>query len=531
MASPFLSGADRKFLMKISMIPFGLLSGFMDSKEIRITELEEKGFRFRVVEECPESERFLICFYDMKAVKYRKVEIREFEMKAVTGTLAAEERCLQEQESGKKKAEEFFYREYFVKTDQKDYADEVQRLAGEYSRYIRLKLDGDDGELAKAMTGYPADLDEVHCGSLEEQERFWSAGDFIKQNRNVDRSVQPGSMCAEFETGRNVNVSDPAAQEKGSMWNYAEYDNNSDRSSADTKRPFRDKGTEFALELNSAFWYEEYLRQPLKEFLAFYWQQNLFSGTPLFQEFVSRKPERFYIGNQFCHNLFPTEEQLFSIMDKMHSEGLEITLAFSYIREFMLSSVEKLLEKVDNWCCIHGVNVEIVVNDWSMAEILHEKTARLCPVFGTLLNKRKKDPRMKYKSGDATLFWQNNLNAKFYREFLSEEFNIRRYEWESCGYPQEFPPGKNSLHLPFYQTNTSQYCPLYALCTTGDRGMQQFTGQCPKFCEKYALLYPEHLHMTGRYNSLFGVDKTFLEEPEMWKKTNGTKPDRIVLNL
>ena len=57
-------------------------------------------------------------------------------------------------------------------------------------------------------------------------------------------------------------------------------------------------------------------------------------------------------------------------MDKMRSEGLEITLAFSYIREFMLPSVGKLLEKVDNWCCIHGMNVEIVVNDWAVAEML-----------------------------------------------------------------------------------------------------------------------------------------------------------------
>lgn len=54
------------------MIPFGLLSGFMDSKEIRITELGENGFRFRLAEECPEPERFLICFYDMKKAGYRK---------------------------------------------------------------------------------------------------------------------------------------------------------------------------------------------------------------------------------------------------------------------------------------------------------------------------------------------------------------------------------------------------------------------------------------------------------------------------
>ena len=77
---------------EISMIPFGLLSGFMDSKEIRITELGEDGFRFRLAEECPESEQFLIYFYDMKKAGYRRVEIRKF------GMSAAEDQCLQDQQ-------------------------------------------------------------------------------------------------------------------------------------------------------------------------------------------------------------------------------------------------------------------------------------------------------------------------------------------------------------------------------------------------------------------------------------------------
>ena len=175
--------------MKISMIPFGLLSGFMDSKEIRLTELEEEGFRFRLAEECPEPECFLICFYDMKKAGYRKVEIRKFEMNVVM--LAAEERRLQENS-------DIFFREYSVKVEQKDYVQEVQRLAGEYSRYIRLKLNGDDGELAEALTGYPAELDEVHCGSLEEQKKLWFEGDSIKRNPDTDQNIERGSMCEEL---------------------------------------------------------------------------------------------------------------------------------------------------------------------------------------------------------------------------------------------------------------------------------------------------------------------------------------------
>ena len=73
--------------MRIAMIPFGLLSGFMDSKEIRITELGEDGFRFRLAEECPEPEQFLICFYDMKKAGYRRVEIRRFGMSAAEDPL------------------------------------------------------------------------------------------------------------------------------------------------------------------------------------------------------------------------------------------------------------------------------------------------------------------------------------------------------------------------------------------------------------------------------------------------------------
>ena len=425
--------------MRIAMIPFGLLSGFMDSKEIRITELGEDGFRFRLAEECPEPEQFLICFYDMKKAGYRRVEIRRF------GMSVAEEQCLQDQQPVEKKTGKYFYREYSVRVEQKDYVQEVRRLAGEYNRYIRLKLEGDDGELAKSLTGYPAELDEMHCRSLEEQKKRW----FFRENEKASGNPQDTMGTEELRLLDN---------------------------------------TEFALELNCTSLYEEYLCQPLQAFLASYWQKNYLTHS----YFAGRTPDRFYIGNQFCHNLFPTEEQLFSIMDKMYSEGSEITLVFSYIRE-------------------HFPDLPVHAS--------------------TLLNKRKKDPRMKYKSGDTSLFQQNSLNAGFYRDFLAEEFHIHRYEWESCGYPQELPPGKNSLHLPFYQTNTSQYCPLYALCTTGDRGTQQLAEHCPKFCEKYALLYPEHLHMAGRYNSLFGVDKTLPESTEMWKNIKGTKPDRIVVNI
>ena len=141
---------------------------------------------------------------------------------------------------------------------------------------------------------------------------------------------------------------------------------------------------------------------------------------------------------------------------------------------------------------------------------------------------------MAYKLGDRTLFEKNSVHAAFYRKYLKAEFQIERYEWESCGNTGtgKFPGGKNSMHLPFYQTNTSQYCPLYAACTKGSRSAQMPVRECPRFCEKQAFLYPEHLRMMGRYNSLFGMNLTVLQDPETIGKMYGLRGiDRIVVNL
>ena len=140
-----------------------------------------------------------------------------------------------------------------------------------------------------------------------------------------------------------------------------------------------------------------------------------------------------------------------------------------------------------------------------------------------MLNKRKKDPRVSFKKGEQKWFEMNSLNAGFYRNFLEREYGIQRFEWESCGYEQQIPSGKNSLHIPFYQTNTSQYCPLGAVCETGERGRQKFAKICPGYCAVFAFLYPDLLHMIGRYNSLFALDeRAFLQKENV---------SRIVVNL
>ena len=447
----------------ISMLPFGILAGYWGDKEVRITAISEYGFQTRLATPTTVEQKnapWELAFYDQKTASYQRILLRDATF-------------LQEKE-------EDFDVVYTFATEQEDYQNAVQRLALQYSQYIRWKMEDDDAALAEEMTGYPAEQDAFHLESLEEQKKVWFSGvgkeTFTALQNGFAESGQPGQPV------------------------------------------------ELALELDRPEWYTAYLSMESAVFFDAYFRKNQIPDPPIFH------PDRLYIGNAFCPHLAPTEEKLFALMDKACRESFAVTLVFPFLLEENLSETQARLQHLARWCEQENKTIEIVVNDWGTAHL-----AAQFPVFslclGVLLNKRKKDPRMTYKLGDRTLFKQNSVHAAFYREYLKEEFRMERYEWESCGDTDtgKFPEGKNSLHLPFYQTNTSQYCPLYAACTKGSRGAQTPVRECSGFCEKQAFLYPEHLRMVGRYNSLFGVDLDVWKRMEEMLELRGV--DRVVVNL
>ena len=447
----------------ISMLPFGILAGYWGKREVRITAISEYGFQTRLAAPATAEQKnapWELAFYDQKTASYQRILLRD-------ATLLQEK-------------EEDFDTIYTFATDQEDYRNAVQRLALQYSQYIRWKMEDDDAALAEEMTGYPAEQDAFHLESLEEQKKVWFSGigkeTFVALQNGFAESGQPGQPV------------------------------------------------ELALELDRPEWYTAYLSMESAVFFDAYFRKNQIPDPSIFH------PDRLYIGNAFCPHLAPTEEKLFALMDKACRESFAVTQVFPFLLEENLSETQARLQHLARWCEQENKTIEIVVNDWGTAHL-----AAQFPVFslclGVLLNKRKKDPRMTYKLGDRTLFKQNSVHAAFYREYLKEEFRMERYEWESCGDTDtgKFPEGKNSLHLPFYQTNTSQYCPLYAACTKGSRGAQTPVRECSGFCEKQAFLYPEHLRMVGRYNSLFGVDLDVWKRMEEMLELRGV--DRVVVNL
>ncbi|MGM9935281.1 MAG: hypothetical protein ACI32Y_09180 [Clostridium sp.] len=371
--------------------------------------------------------------------------------------------------------EERFCFKYVFSIDDKEYSENVRKVFRNYSRYIMLKSYGDENEFSHEMVGYPADKDYDFFDYYSHQKKEWMS----------ELEYKGDSSLMEY--------------------------------------------VELALKIDNDTLWEKYLAEDIRNFKEYYLKENHAENNELFKKDVSR----IYIGNEFCHNLFPELNILINILDKAEAENLEVTLCFTYMRDCYIEKTEQIIDEVHEWCIRNNKKIEIIINDWGMLKLLKDKKDVFTLSLGVLLNKRKKDPRYMYKKGyveNKEMMSQNNLNIELFRRFLKEN-GIQRYEYENCGYRVSIAEGKHSLHMPFYVTNTSQYCTLYAMCTNLDRGKQKLVKSCPKYCREYVFAYPKHLKMVGKYNSLFAFDDTLMKDFQLLEYYLKSGIDRIVLNF
>lgn len=441
---------------EIESIPSGLVSCIINDKEVTILKMSTESLTIRVLEKIEYIKLLKISFYNFKDYKYKEIEIKNF-------TINNEDK------------DEFYYT-YDIFIDDKDYVENVKYIFRDYSKYVNLKVFGEENEFSKEMTGYPREKDYEFYEYYNTQKKEWISNlNYKNFNMDVLNSI------------------------------------------------------EMAITLDNDDLYEKYIDNDKESFKEYYFKKNFLENHMLFNKNI----ERLYIGNEFCHNLFPSLEDLIKILEKAKEESLNVTLCFTYIRECYIQKTKDIIEKVYDWCKINNFKIEIVINDWGMLKLLKSKENYFTLCLGNLLNKRKKDPRYIYKNGyekNKELLSLNSLNSKKFREFLKDN-NIERYEYESCNYKIAIPEGKHSLHFPFYMTNSSQYCPLYAMCTTMNRGNQKLVKVCPKYCREYVFLYPKHLKMIGKYNSLFAFDDTLLKDKDVLEYYINNNINRLVLNF
>lgn len=238
----------------------------------------------------------------------------------------------------------------------------------------------------------------------------------------------------------------------------------------------------------------------------------------------------YYIGNAYCHLLIPDNATIKAVLNKAQKEGRGVTVVLPYLREEISDTYIKYLDYVVSLSCNSLLKISYEINDIGWIEIMRERNLSFS--YGRLINKRRKDPRYKYKQRFdklADLMKDNSMNDVDFVNHLKMQ-GLDRVECESPDYEINMPDISSALHIPFYQTNTSQFCPLYAIVHNNNRGCQKFICDCDKPCLDKYILYPDHLKTVGMYNSIFAVDTWLSEHPEVLKAYADAGMDRIVLN-
>ncbi len=87
-----------------------------------------------------------------------------------------------------------------------------------------------------------------------------------------------------------------------------------------------------------------------------------------------------------------------------------------------------------------------------------------------------------------------------------------------------------NLYVPFQQMNTGTFCTLYASIVNGNRGKQERVNSCPGYCRDHAFLYPQHLDMLGRFNSVFYADLKLLENGQYIREALN-RGRRVIFNF
>lgn len=327
-------------------------------------------------------------------------------------------------------------------------AREIRRCLNTYARFLETKSTLGAAAWAEEATGYPSALDDVYAENLA----AWRESHFA------------GMMP----------IPDPPA------------------------------GTELAVALNCPELWALWLDTPAGRFMDAYAACRQIPRNLL----PERAPDRLYIGNPHCRRLFPGAAQLEAIARKARAEGAKLTLVSAELRGGGETGADALLQTALR------LDAEIEINDWGMLERAQAYRNRPSILLGTMLNRRRKDPRMQWKAGfseNRHLLARSAVNDPLWLDLL-HEMGVTRLEFESS-LPAPLPSGPaRSLHLPFYQTNTSLWCPTLALHLHGQRGDQADIDLCPQPCRGSALLYPDHLNLLGRWNSLLAFNPAPLAE-------------------
>ena len=151
-----------------------------------------------------------------------------------------------------------FYITYVFSIKDEAYLQNVRNTFNNYTRYIRLKSYSDDNYFSNEMVGYPSEKDYDFYEDYISQKQEWMT------NLNYD------------------------------SFNYSILNS-----------------VELAINIDNYELYNKYLNEDIEVFVDNYLKNNFIEKHKLMHKNISR----IYIGNEFCHNLFPSLELLIEMIN------------------------------------------------------------------------------------------------------------------------------------------------------------------------------------------------------------------------
>jgi hypothetical protein len=200
-------------------------------------------------------------------------------------------------------------------------------------------------------------------------------------------------------------------------------------------------------------------------------------------KYVTRGSSRLYFGNEFCERRLPKLAELKKAAGYCRKHKLLFSLVTPYLTDIGLKKLIKLFD----WLKNTRPRTEVIINDYGLLNLLHQRYPKLTPVLGRLLTKQKRDPRIAslinaqpekhtfFKRGDeyfivfskkipqelSGYFREANINVPVIRSFL-KKYRIDRAEVDNLlqGIKLNIPKKglSVSLYLPYGYITTTRLC-------------------------------------------------------------------------
>lgn len=169
---------------------------------------------------------------------------------------------------------------------------------------------------------------------------------------------------------------------------------------------------------------------------------------------------RIYFGEEFCQNRMQSPEEFKRAQEIVNENNKKLTLVFPYL-------TDEGMDKLDEIFNIINTNVdglEIAANDWGTVYHLRKKYANINITAGRLLNKMKRDPRIK----SAQEFLDKEVYEMYKCSNLLTESSLKLLKLNGIkaiefDYPMQGVNLKETsleyyVHFPLGYITTARYC-------------------------------------------------------------------------